>query len=67
MSFSMPGSIMDRSAINRALAKAMAHKAAGNQRLAEQWAGRLLYLLDTMDIARQDMLDHYNVSKEPER
>ena len=58
---------MDRSAINRALAKAMAHKAAGNQQLANQWAARLLYLLDTMDIAKQDLLDAYNVGEEPAR
>lgn len=45
---------MDRSAISRALAKAMAHKAAGNDTLANEWAAHLMYLLDTMDICRQD-------------
>jgi hypothetical protein len=58
---------MDRSAIARAIAKAMAHKAAGNHKLAEQWAAHLLYLLDTMDIANQAMLDHYNAGTEPSR
>ncbi len=47
---------MDRSAINRALAKAMAYKQCGKQREAEIWAARLVYLLDTMDILNQSRL-----------
>lgn len=58
---------LDRTAINRALAKAIAHKQAGNQRLANQWAAHLLYLLDTMDIADQAALDHFNAGIEPIR
>ncbi len=58
---------VDRQAINRALSKAMAHKAAGNQALANQWAAHLLYLLDTMDIANQALLDEYRASETPAR
>lgn len=45
---------MDRSKINRALAKAIAHKAAGNDTLAAQWAAHLLYLLEVNDITVLD-------------
>ena len=41
---------MNRPEIARALAKAMAHKAAGNDALAAQWAGYLLCLLEVQDI-----------------
>ena len=41
---------MDRSAINRALAKAMAHRATGNHDLADQWAAHLVFLLDAAGI-----------------
>lgn len=58
---------LDRSAINRALAKAIAHKGAGNQALANQWAAHLLYLLDVMDIADQSMLDALNAGQPPAR
>lgn len=53
------GVILDRSAISRALAKAIAFKQCGQQRKAEVWAARLMYLLDTMDICNQDRLAHY--------
>lgn len=41
---------MDRSKINRALAKAIAHKQAGNDALAAEWAAHLLYLLEVNDL-----------------
>jgi hypothetical protein len=56
---------INRTAINRALAKAIAHKQAGNQHLANQWSAHLLYLLDTMDIANQHALDAYHANQEP--
>jgi hypothetical protein len=56
---------MNRPALSRALAKAIAHKQAGNQHLANAWAAHLLYLLDTMDIADQGQLDALNASVEP--
>lgn len=50
---------LDRSAINRALAKAIAYKQCGKQQLANAWAAKLLYLLDTMDVADQRTLSAY--------
>ncbi len=41
---------MDRSAIHRALAKAMARRAAGNHELADQWAAHLLHLLEAHQV-----------------
>jgi hypothetical protein len=42
---------MDRSAINRALAKAMAFKACGNRETeARRWARELVRLLECADI-----------------
>lgn len=41
---------MNRTAINRALAKAMAHRAAGNDELADHWAAHLVFLLDAAGI-----------------
>jgi hypothetical protein len=58
---------IDRSALNRALSKAIAHKQAGNQRAAEQWASHMLYLLDVMDVADQSRLDGHNASEQPAR
>lgn len=52
---------MDRSAINRALAKAMAHRAAGNDLLADQWAAHLVYLLDAARIIDPLMAQHFKV------
>jgi hypothetical protein len=43
---------MDRSAINRALAKAMAYKQCGKQSDAEQWARELVRLLECQGILR---------------
>ena len=41
---------MDRSAISRAIAKAIAHKNAGNDLLAARWAAHLVWLLESHDI-----------------
>lgn len=41
---------MDRTEINRALAKAMAYKNCGKQDLAEEWARRLIELLECAEI-----------------
>lgn len=41
---------MDRSAINRALAKAMAYRQCGRPDQAEQWAAELVRLLDCAGI-----------------
>lgn len=43
---------MDRSAINRALAKAMAFKACGKDEEAKQWAREVVRLLECADILR---------------
>ncbi len=43
---------MDRSAINRALAKAIAYKQCGKQAEAKQWARELIRLLECADILR---------------
>lgn len=45
---------LDRSKISRALAKAIAHKAAGNHELAAEWAAHLVWLLDAADILADD-------------
>lgn len=41
---------MDRSEINRALAKAIAYKNCGKDEDARQWARRLVELLECADI-----------------
>lgn len=41
---------MDRSAINRALAKALAYKQCGKDADAAKWAARLVQLLECEDI-----------------
>lgn len=56
---------MDRSAINRALAKAMAHRSAGNHDLADRWAAHLLYLLEASNILHVD--EAQACMTEPER
>lgn len=43
---------MDRSEINRALAKALAYKNCGKQEQAEHWARQLVELLECADILR---------------
>jgi hypothetical protein len=47
---------LNRSELNRALAKAIAYQQCGKQRMANAWAARLIYLLDTMDIMDQKQL-----------
>ena len=42
--------LMDRTEINRALAKAIAYKNCGKQELAEQWARKLVELLECAEI-----------------
>lgn len=51
--------MIDRTEISRAIAKAIAYKQCGQQRKAEQWAARVVYLLDTMDILDQARLSEY--------
>lgn len=46
---------MDRTAINRALAKAMACKQCGKEADARAWAVELLNLLELSDIISPDM------------
>lgn len=41
---------VDRSEINRALAKAMAYKQCGNDAAAQEWARKLVTLLECADI-----------------
>lgn len=41
---------MDRSAINRALAKAIAYKQCGRQAKAEAWTAELVRLLECADV-----------------
>ncbi len=41
---------LDRSEVNRALAKAIAYKQCGKQRDAEEWARKLVELLECHDI-----------------
>ena len=45
---------LDRSEINRALAKAIAYKQCGMHATAELWAARLLGLLDCAGILTSD-------------
>lgn len=45
---------MDRSEINRALAKAMAYKNCGKQDLAEEWARQLVELLECAEILSEE-------------
>lgn len=44
---------IDRSAVSRALAKAIAYKAVGNHREAENWARELVRLLGCAGILKQ--------------
>ena len=41
---------IDRSEVSRALAKAIAYKNCGKQADAEEWARKLVYLLECADI-----------------
>jgi len=47
--------VIDRSEVNRALAKAIAFKACGNDRYATLWAAELIRLLECADILRPDI------------
>jgi hypothetical protein len=44
---------IDRSEVSRALAKAIAYKNCGKQREAEEWARKLVELLECADILRE--------------
>lgn len=46
--------ITDRSTVSQALAKAIAFKNCGKDREAEQWARRLVELLECANILRQE-------------
>ena len=46
---------MDRTEINRALAKAIAYKQCGKHTDAEQWAIKLIQLLECSGILRQGL------------
>lgn len=43
-------STIDRSAVSRALAKAIAYKAVGNNKAARAWGAELIRLLDIAEI-----------------
>lgn len=45
--------MIDRVEINRALAKAIAYKACGKEREAEEWARRLVQLLELARILKE--------------
>lgn len=45
--------MIDRSEVNRALAKAIAYKQCGKDRDAEHWARQLVKLLECADILRE--------------
>lgn len=47
---------MDRSEINRALAKAIAYKQCGKDREANNWARKLIELLECSDILVDEAL-----------
>lgn len=44
--------MIDRSEVNRALAKAIAFKQCGKQRDAEEWARELVRLLECAEVLR---------------
>ena len=46
--------MIDRSEVNRALAKALAYKQCGKDRDAEQWARQLVELLECARILRPE-------------
>lgn len=51
---------IDRSAVNRALAKAIAYKQCGRDIDANQWAIELVRLLNCADILAPDMTQAYD-------
>lgn len=46
--------MIDRSEVSRALAKAVAYKQCGKDREAEQWARKLVELLECARILKQE-------------
>ena len=44
--------MIDRSEVSRALAKAIAYKQCGKQREAEEWAAKLVKLLECAEILK---------------
>ena len=50
---------IDRSEVSRALAKAIAYKNCGNDRKAEDWARRLVQLLECSDILSEPKYNPY--------
>lgn len=52
--------MIDRSEVNRALAKALAYKQCGKDREAERWAVRLVELLECADILSANAVDAYS-------
>lgn len=44
---------MDRTAINTALAKAIAYKQCGKHHLAAEWANKLVQLLECAEILKE--------------
>ncbi|HEX3920065.1 MAG TPA: hypothetical protein VHW60_22230 [Caulobacteraceae bacterium] len=46
--------MIDRSQVNRALAKAIAYKACGKDRHADAWAAELVRLLECEGILKQE-------------
>ena len=49
--------MIDRSEVNRALAKAIAYKQCGKQHDAETWARKLVELLECADILNPKHID----------
>lgn len=49
---------LDRSEINRALAKAIAYKQCGKDHTAERWASELVRLLDCAGILSDIAINH---------
>ena len=49
--------MIDRSEVNRALAKSLAYAQCGKQAQAELWAARLVIILQQGRILRQDVED----------
>ena len=49
--------MIDRSEVNRALAKAIAYKQCGDDRKAELWAVKLIELLECHDILNPKHID----------
>ena len=45
---------MDRSEINRALSKAIAYKNCGKDKEAQEWAKKLIYLLECAEILKEE-------------